>query len=163
VAEAVTTYQRSVAERLRQAEMERAQAQVKAAEERKRRKLSLALAGSVLCIVLLGSAGWVWIAEQKAEQRRQQAGEERGPVEREELERERAEAEQQARRRQEIAELLNKATTWRADAGARGEANARAQAHGHVQRALALLEAAPDDALQGRARTLLTEMEAEEK
>jgi tetratricopeptide (TPR) repeat protein len=44
VAAAVSAYQAGVQERLHRAELERAEAQVKAAEERKRRKLTLALA-----------------------------------------------------------------------------------------------------------------------
>jgi serine/threonine-protein kinase len=62
VAEGMTAYLESVAARLRQAELERAQAQVKAAEERKRRRLTVALAASVLLTVLLagGGFGWWW-------------------------------------------------------------------------------------------------------
>jgi serine/threonine-protein kinase len=61
VAEAITAYLESVEARLRQAELERAQAQVKAIEERKRRKLTLALAASVLLTVLLGGGGYGWM------------------------------------------------------------------------------------------------------
>ncbi len=64
VAEAATAHQRSVAERLRQAEMERARAEVKAAEEAKRRRVQLALAASVLATLLLGGGGYVWIRHQ---------------------------------------------------------------------------------------------------
>jgi hypothetical protein len=51
VAAAVTGYLNSAAERLRQAELAQAAAQVKAAEERKRRKFTLALACSVAVLV----------------------------------------------------------------------------------------------------------------
>jgi serine/threonine-protein kinase len=61
VAEAVTGYLDSVAERLRQAELARAAAMAKAAEERKRRKIALALAASVLALVFVGGAGGFWV------------------------------------------------------------------------------------------------------
>jgi serine/threonine-protein kinase len=72
VAAALTGYQRSVTQRLRQAEMERAQAQVKAAEQRKRHRVQLTL-GAMLFVVLLGGglAGWLWREQERA--RRQQA------------------------------------------------------------------------------------------
>jgi hypothetical protein len=66
VADAVAAHQAQVQERLRQAEVARAQAQVKAAEERKRRRLTLALAA--LVAVLLGgggAAGW-WYQQEQA-------------------------------------------------------------------------------------------------
>jgi serine/threonine-protein kinase len=53
VAEAVAAYQARVQERLRQAEVRQAQV----AEERKRRRLRLALAGSVV-LLLVGAGGW---------------------------------------------------------------------------------------------------------
>jgi serine/threonine-protein kinase len=74
VAAAVTAYQQSVAERLRQAELERAAAEARAAEEkntrrmaearaaaeRKRRRATLALAATVLVVVLAGGAAAAW-------------------------------------------------------------------------------------------------------
>ena len=53
-AAAVTEYERSVAERLRRAELERAAAEAKAGSERKRRRATLALAAAVLALVLVG-------------------------------------------------------------------------------------------------------------
>jgi serine/threonine-protein kinase len=140
VAEAITEHQRSVAQRLRRAELERAQAQVKAAEERKRRRLTLALAGSVLFTVLLGSGVWVWLAEQ-----------------------DRAEAQKQARGREEIARVLNEATRLQAGATGPWASQARAQARGQVQRALALLEHTPDADAHERASAMLAEMDAQER
>jgi serine/threonine-protein kinase len=77
VAAALTTYQQSVAQRLRQAELERAaaesraveeartrqMAEAKAAAERKRRQATLALAAAVLALVALGggAAAWWWL------------------------------------------------------------------------------------------------------
>jgi tetratricopeptide (TPR) repeat protein len=73
VAEAVAAYQIQVQEKLRQAEVARAQAQVKASEERKRRRLTLALA--LLLLLLLGGGGGVawWADQQQAEQDKEQA------------------------------------------------------------------------------------------
>jgi tetratricopeptide (TPR) repeat protein len=73
VAEAVAAYQAKVQERLRQAELGRAQAQVKAREERKRRRLALALAGAVLLLLgVVGAAGW-WYQQQQAQRAVEQA------------------------------------------------------------------------------------------
>jgi hypothetical protein len=69
VAEAVRRYQRSVAERLQQAELERAHAQVQAREERKRRRIQLALAVTVLLLalaVVAGGSAWVLQQQQAA-------------------------------------------------------------------------------------------------
>jgi serine/threonine-protein kinase len=57
VAEAVAGYQAGVRERLRQAEVERASAQVKAGEERKRRRVWLALA---VIFVLAAAGAGLW-------------------------------------------------------------------------------------------------------
>jgi tetratricopeptide (TPR) repeat protein len=72
VASALVAYQAGVQERLRQAEVERGQAQVKAAEERKRRRLALALA--LALVLLLGGVGAAafWY-QQDREARRTQA------------------------------------------------------------------------------------------
>jgi tetratricopeptide (TPR) repeat protein len=69
VAEAITTYQNSVAERLRQAELERTAAQVKAQEERKRRRLAVGLAVAVVGVVLVGGGSAFWLLRQAAERR----------------------------------------------------------------------------------------------
>ncbi len=66
-AAAVTEYQRSVAERLRRAELERAAAEAKAGSERKRRRATLALAAAVLALVLVGGGVAVrWQLERTA-------------------------------------------------------------------------------------------------
>ncbi len=59
-AAAVMEYQRSVTERLRRAELERAAAEARAGAERKRRRATLALAATVLALVLVGGGGAVW-------------------------------------------------------------------------------------------------------
>jgi tetratricopeptide (TPR) repeat protein/tRNA A-37 threonylcarbamoyl transferase component Bud32 len=86
VAQAVTNYQHSVAERLQRAEVERAAEQVRAEEEakqrvlsdqlaaaaqsqataeRRRRRVTLALAASVLATVLLGGAAFLWYMQER--------------------------------------------------------------------------------------------------
>jgi serine/threonine-protein kinase len=75
VARAVAAYLGGVQERLRRAELERAQAQVKAAEERKRRRLALGLAAAVLVALVLVTAGGVYRQQQRQRAREQaQAG-----------------------------------------------------------------------------------------
>jgi serine/threonine-protein kinase len=69
VADAMTAYLNSVAERLRQAELARAAAQVKAQEERKRRKLTVGLAAAVVGVVLVGGGSAFWLLRQAAERR----------------------------------------------------------------------------------------------
>jgi tetratricopeptide (TPR) repeat protein len=81
VAQAVTKYEQSVAQRLRQAELERAaaearmveeartrrRAEAKVVEERKRRHVTLALATAIMALVIAGgsAASW-WIIERRA-------------------------------------------------------------------------------------------------
>jgi WD40 repeat protein len=77
LARAVTAHQAGVQERLRQAEVERAAAEVRAREERKRRRIRLALQGSMLLLLvalIVGTAFSVYFAidaDQQAQQARQ--------------------------------------------------------------------------------------------
>jgi serine/threonine-protein kinase len=66
VAESVTGYLHGVQERLRRAEVGRAAALVQAAEERKRRRVQLALAASVLLTLGLAGGGALWAQRQRA-------------------------------------------------------------------------------------------------
>jgi tetratricopeptide (TPR) repeat protein len=67
VAKAVAGYKAEVQERLRKAELERAAAEVKALEGRKRLRVTLALAASLLALVILaGGATWWYQHEQFA-------------------------------------------------------------------------------------------------
>ena len=67
VAAGLTAYLASADQRLRTAELARAQADVRAASERKRRVLTVALALSVLATALLGAGGWAWMSHDRAE------------------------------------------------------------------------------------------------
>jgi serine/threonine-protein kinase len=66
----VTAYQASVQNRLHQAELGQAAAHAKAAEEHKRRRLTVVLAGAVLALVTLAAGVGVWFVQQRAELRR---------------------------------------------------------------------------------------------
>jgi tetratricopeptide (TPR) repeat protein len=71
VARALVAYQAGVQERLRQAELERAAAQVKAAEERKRRRLLVGLGAVVTLVLVLGTAAAVYWQQQRQRAREQ--------------------------------------------------------------------------------------------
>ena len=66
VATAISGYLRSVQERLRTAELDRVEAEARAIEERKRRKLAVALAASIVAIVGVSFGGWFWNERQLA-------------------------------------------------------------------------------------------------
>jgi tetratricopeptide (TPR) repeat protein len=68
VAADLTAYLEGAEARLRQAELERAAAETRIVEERKRRRVQLALVASVLLTVLGGGGGWLW-AERAREAR----------------------------------------------------------------------------------------------
>jgi Flp pilus assembly protein TadD len=61
----VTAYQDSVTQRLRRAELERAEAQVKAREERKRRRLWLGLAATAVLLIAGGAGGAWWLQQRR--------------------------------------------------------------------------------------------------
>jgi tetratricopeptide (TPR) repeat protein len=80
VAAAVTAYQESVAERLRQAELARAaevartkEARATAAAERKARQRTWALAAVVLAFMTAAAGGGLWVQRQQAERAAEQA------------------------------------------------------------------------------------------
>ena len=62
----LTAHLAGVGERLRAAELAQAKAEARAAGERKRRVLTLALAASIFATGLLGAGGWYWAARQRA-------------------------------------------------------------------------------------------------
>src|SRR5205823_3414705 len=61
----VAAYRAGVAERLRQAEVDRAAAEARAVEERRRRRAQLAAAGAVLLLLTLGVGGGWWLRRQQ--------------------------------------------------------------------------------------------------
>jgi serine/threonine-protein kinase len=162
VAEEMTAYQHAVSERLRQAELARAaeearavEAQATAAQERqarqaaqaralaesRSRRLTLALAASVLLSLVAGGGGWLWWRNEREAQR--------------------------AQVQHDVNAALNEATTLRErakTAPARQAAALAARAREQVQRAGALVKSGPADAaLTEQVRGLLAELEEEEK
>ncbi len=82
VAERMQRHIESVEERAQKAQVEAAAARVREAEERKARKLTLALGASILGLVVVGAGGWLWVqgeraAQQQAEAERRQVAAER--------------------------------------------------------------------------------------
>jgi tetratricopeptide (TPR) repeat protein len=73
VARAVAAYQQSVQQRLHQAVVDRERAQVKVAEERKRRRLTVGLALAVLALVAGISFAGLWYQQEQGRQAREQA------------------------------------------------------------------------------------------
>ncbi|TDJ74537.1 MAG: serine/threonine-protein kinase [Planctomycetota bacterium] len=73
LAERVHDYVVSIEERAHRAEVEAAEAVVRAQEERKARKLTLALGAAVVSIVLVGGGGWLWVQNERATQRQAEA------------------------------------------------------------------------------------------
>jgi serine/threonine-protein kinase len=65
VVSGLTAYLRGVEGRLRDAELATVRAEARAAGERRRRQLTLALAASVLVTGLIGAAGWGWMDRER--------------------------------------------------------------------------------------------------
>ena len=66
VSERVTGYLASVQDRLRKAELERVEASAWAVEERKRRRVTLALVATIIMALASGGSAWAWITSQRA-------------------------------------------------------------------------------------------------
>jgi len=73
VAGRLTGYLSGVQVRLRAAELARVESQTKAAEERKRRRITAALEASVLVTASVIDGGWAYLARQRAARLPQQA------------------------------------------------------------------------------------------
>ncbi|MFO0880816.1 MAG: tetratricopeptide repeat protein [Gemmataceae bacterium] len=73
VAEAILAHRRSVAERLRQAETQRAEAQLQSREERKRRRQMLVLGSALLLLLALGAVAGVTLVQVRSEHQAEQA------------------------------------------------------------------------------------------
>jgi serine/threonine-protein kinase len=65
IATRVKAYTAGVQDRLLASERERAAAEARAIEERKRRRVTLALAASLLALITLGTGGFAWIERQR--------------------------------------------------------------------------------------------------
>jgi serine/threonine-protein kinase len=140
VADELTAYLNGVQERLRQAELAEAEARARAAEEAKRRRLTLALAATVLLALTLGGGGWLWVKADRDSHKAQVA--------------------------RDADAALNRASVLReqAKAAVGGGAPLLAQAREQAQRASALAENGPaDDQLKAQVRSLLAELDEEEK
>lgn len=66
VVASLTAYLVGVQDRLKVAELSRARAELRAAEERKRRLLVVGLAASLFALTALGGGGWIWLTRQRA-------------------------------------------------------------------------------------------------
>jgi tetratricopeptide (TPR) repeat protein len=161
VAEGLTAYLDGVQERLHQAELAHAvqmarteEAQQTAAQERKARqaaqarvvaerqarRLTLALAGTVLLALTLGGGGWLYLKNERDAR--------------------------QAQLSRDVNEAMNKATAFREQArtAAVGSGSLFAQAREQAQRAVALVESGPaDDTLKNLVLQLQAELDDEEK
>src|SRR5262249_6544661 len=65
----LSAYLAGAERRLHEAGLARVKAEIRAAVERQRRVLTLALAASVLVTVVLGAGGWAWMAREGATRR----------------------------------------------------------------------------------------------
>jgi serine/threonine-protein kinase len=115
VAAAVRAYLNGVQERLRAAELARAEARAKAAGERKRRRLFGWLAAAVAAAVLAGAGGAVWVLWEHAGR-----VEERARADAEQARAQQEAADRRARESQELAAALQAAAGLRAKARAAG-------------------------------------------
>ncbi len=73
VAKSVHAFLTSIEERAQKAELAATEARIKAAEERRRRKLTVALAGTVMAALGLGAAGFWWVNHERAQRAEEQA------------------------------------------------------------------------------------------
>jgi serine/threonine-protein kinase len=71
VAKAVHTYLTSTEERAQKAQLEAAEARIKAAEERRARRLTVALAGTIAIALAVGGGGFWWINHERAQRAEQ--------------------------------------------------------------------------------------------
>ncbi|MFK7819519.1 MAG: serine/threonine-protein kinase, partial [Planctomycetaceae bacterium] len=67
LARRIGSYQASVETRMREAELAKAEANARAVEERKRRRVVMALAATILATVGLAGGGWAWLKQKDAE------------------------------------------------------------------------------------------------
>jgi Tfp pilus assembly protein PilF len=140
VTDALTAYLDGVQERLHQAELAEAEAKAKAIEEAKRRRLTLALAGTVLLALTLGGGGWLYVKNDREARQAQLA--------------------------RDVNDALNQVNALREKArtAPTGRAALLAQAREQAQRASALVENGPADALLvAQVRQLQADLDEEEQ
>jgi serine/threonine-protein kinase len=136
LARELTAYLESVQQRLKQAELAAAEARARVVEERKRRRLTMALAGSVLLTLLLGVGGYTWLERQRAQRRAATA--------------------------HSVETALGRASLVRGQAAlaAVGDLSAWVEAQAEVKRAQDLLkQGEADPALRERVQTLAEELQ----
>jgi tetratricopeptide (TPR) repeat protein len=73
VAKAMHEYLASIEERAQKAELAAAEARIKAAEERRARRLTLALAGTIVGALALGGGALLWVNHERAQRAEEQA------------------------------------------------------------------------------------------
>ena len=112
VAQRVSGHLASVEARLKQAELDGIQARTKAAEERKRRRVTMALAASLLAIVGVGATAFSMIQSQKTQLANQEAENAKA-----EAERQLAELEDRRNRSNRARDALAEATSLQQRAG----------------------------------------------
>jgi serine/threonine-protein kinase len=140
VAARLTAYLDGVQERLHQAELAEAEAKAKAVEEVKRRRLTLALAATVLLAATLGGSGWLYVKNERDAR--------------------------QAKVAREVNDAVNQAMALRekSKAALAGGPAWFAQAREQAQRALALVNNGPiDPLLRDQVERLQTDLDEEEK
>jgi serine/threonine-protein kinase len=140
VARSMSAYLAGVQDRLRAAEVARAEAQAKSVEEQKRRRVTLALAGSVLATLLLAGGTYLWL--------------------------ERATRDRWSAADREAAASLAVARHFRTEAVRSPRANPQswARVRAEARRAEGRLEGEPGhDELRQEVRDLLAELDEEER
>jgi serine/threonine-protein kinase len=136
IAFAIARHFATLEERLRGAEVAAAEARTRAADERRARKLTLALAGSILLSIVIGALSWAWLTHKESLRR--------------------AGIDARARPSVEEATLLLGQAESSADLGLFGRASAAAD---RAQAALADGQGSPD--LAASAEALLERIRAE--
>jgi serine/threonine-protein kinase len=145
LAQELTAHLESVEARLRQAEVDGAEARARATEERKRRRLALALGGAVVVLLLLGGGGWFYVAEQRAERQRDALAREADAL-------------------RQVQDAVARAESLRQQAQAANDPARWAEARTLTDRANSLLADLPAGReLTGRVQTLAVELTADEQ
>jgi serine/threonine protein kinase/WD40 repeat protein/tetratricopeptide (TPR) repeat protein len=110
LAERVSSYLQSVETRLRETEMQRVAESARVIEARKRTRLTMALAASVLLLVSLGSGGWLFMERQEAQRQTAHAADMKRLAEQREVQRRAAESAEEKARAAEVVALQEKET-----------------------------------------------------